>query len=138
MFPRFRLTLNEVALLYVPENTHLRIKDACIVQLIVRSIGMTSGRSPSIDDRATFFCYADEISSVVENVILGNLMCANIPETLVLEGEKYILRASRKDWSKGKNYLFKWGDQLVAAAAEKWIFEMVPVFESSVTLTTLH
>ncbi|KAJ3801896.1 hypothetical protein GGU11DRAFT_136837 [Lentinula aff. detonsa] len=124
----FRLNLNEVAILYVPKNTQLGIKDACVVQVIVRSIGMPFNRSPSVDDRATFYCYADEISKVVQNVVLGHLTCPNLPIDLVVQGEKYILRANRKDWNTGKDYWFKWGDEIINAAPEKWIFELVPMF----------
>ncbi|KAE9394938.1 hypothetical protein BT96DRAFT_923181 [Gymnopus androsaceus JB14] len=123
------MTRNSFALLFVPENPQLGIQNAYIVQVIVRSIGLDSNRSPSVDDRATFFCYADEISSAVESVVLGHLAYPGIPSNLVLKGEKYILRASRKEWNPGKDYWFKWGEQVVSAAPEKWVFEMVPMFE---------
>lgn len=32
----------------------------------------------------------------------------------------------RKEWKAGKDYSFKWGEEVINAAAEKWIFEMVP------------
>ncbi|KAJ3898640.1 hypothetical protein F5879DRAFT_994591 [Lentinula edodes] len=126
MAANFRLNLNEVALLFIPENTQSEIRDACIVQVIVRSIGMAANRSPSVDDCATFFCYADEISNVVQNVVLGHLAYPDLPTNFVLRGEKYILHAKRKEWKAGKDYCFKWGEEVINAAAEKWIFEMVP------------
>ncbi|KAJ4490620.1 hypothetical protein J3R30DRAFT_114838 [Lentinula aciculospora] len=125
-----RLNLNEVALLFIPKNTQLGIRDACVVQVIVRSIGMAFNRSPSVDDCATFFCYADEISSVVQNVVLGHLACPDIPANFVLQGERYLLRANRKECNTGKDYWFKWGKEVINASSEKWIFEMVPTFDN--------
>ncbi|GAW00633.1 hypothetical protein LENED_002173 [Lentinula edodes] len=79
---------------------------------------MAANRSPSVDDCATFFCYADEISNVVQNVVLGHLAYPDLPTNFVLRGEKYILHAKRKEWKAGKDYCFKWGEEVINAAAE--------------------
>ncbi|KAJ3775185.1 hypothetical protein EV361DRAFT_129090 [Lentinula raphanica] len=130
MLANIRLNLDQVALLFIPENAQLGINEACVVQVIVRSIGMAFNRSASVDDRATFYCYADEISSTVQNVVLGHLSCQSIPTNFVLQGEKYLLRANRKEWNTGKDYRFQWGDEIINAAPEKWIFELVPMFDN--------
>lgn len=56
MAANFRLNLNEVALLFIPENTQSEIKDACIVQVVVRSIGMAA-KSVTLLNKAVLTIY---------------------------------------------------------------------------------
>jgi len=79
-----------------------------------------------VHDVQTFFRVQDDITEIIEKILLVHLASPFPSTTIIVEGDGYVLYGERKKWTYGKTLRLSWGNQDIRASDEKWLFVFDP------------
>lgn len=115
MYHRDCIPLNKTSLIFLhPDQTPTR--NPLIAQVTVRHAGESV-----VDELAQFYVFHHEITYAIETLICAHISTP-LPPTLEIEGEGFVIRATRKSWVYGRNLEIRWGDLRVVPLEDKWTF----------------
>jgi len=113
------LSLNKSQLFFMEATTK---SEPSVVQVTVRT-----GDKPSVGILSQYFLSQLEVSNVIAEVLMMHRE-QSLPPKMIFIGDCYRLIAERKLWKLGLKWKFKWGNENIEPAEEKWqfTFQLIP------------
>ncbi|KAJ6557961.1 hypothetical protein B0H19DRAFT_124477 [Mycena capillaripes] len=124
----YRLRLGQSTLVFFPPQARdgADLHESCVVQVMMKM--ESQSRYPTREEVAAFYDAQEEITTVVEAILIENIIMP-LQKTIEIEGDGYVLVGEKKAWVYGQGLVFKWGEEVVSACADKWVFYFRPCIQ---------
>ncbi|KAG8764590.1 hypothetical protein FRC12_008011 [Ceratobasidium sp. 428] len=109
------LQLNDTQLFFVPGATENDVPS--IAQVTLQS----ELKPVSFEVLAAYHLAQPRLTKLIL-LILSHHKTKRLPSPTTFLGDGFALDASYRRWSYGKQWSFKWGDESIPAAEDKWTF----------------
>ncbi|KAJ7359622.1 hypothetical protein DFH08DRAFT_952733 [Mycena albidolilacea] len=115
------LRLEESSLVFFPPQTRRggELREPTVVQVMIKM--EPQSRFPTREEVAAYCDAQEEITTAVETLLVEDLFIP-LQKRIEIEGDGYVLIGEKKEWVYGQRLVLMWGDEVVRAAANKWVF----------------